>query len=120
MHQSWVYIVASKHWTLYTGVTSDLSDRIWKHKTKAFVGFSHKYNCDRLVYVEEFGDIRDAISREKQLKGRTRAKKLAIIQATNPRLDDLAFDWFDIKAVEEAKRINLECQKVARDHEPER
>jgi putative endonuclease len=86
MAQSWLYIVASKHWTLYTGVTSDLSDRVWKHKTRAFKGFSSKYNCDRLVYFEEFSDIRDAISREKEIKGKTRAKKLALIQTNNPKL----------------------------------
>jgi putative endonuclease len=84
MKLSWVYIMASKRWTLYTGVTTELDDRVWKHKTRAFSGFSSRYNCDRLVYFEEFPDVRDAISREKRIKGWTRAKKLALIQASIP------------------------------------
>jgi putative endonuclease len=106
-----MYITASKHWTLYTGVTSALGDRTWKHKTKAFVGFASKYNCDRLGYFEEFGDVTDAIAREKQVKGWTRAKKLALIQATNPELRDLAADWFPADAIEAVRELNLKTQE---------
>jgi putative endonuclease len=101
-----VYITASKHWTLYTGVSSDLVDRIWKHKTKAFPGFSAKYNCDRLVYVESFDSIEEAIAREKQIKGWRREKKLNLIRANNPTLEDLAADWFPQDGIDRMKAEN--------------
>lgn len=95
MRESWVYIVASESRTLYIGVTTELEQRTWQHKTKRLEGFSALHNCDRLVYFEEFFDITEAISREKQLKGWSRAKKLAIIRRENPGFDDLAADWFE-------------------------
>jgi len=116
MRSSWVYINASKHWTLYTGVTTDLEGRTWQHKTKAFAGFSSKYNCDRLVYFEEFDDVRNAIAREKQIKGWTRAKKLALIRASNPELKDLADGLFPTDAIEAARQINLTVQAEAKAH----
>ncbi len=61
--------MASRRWTLYIGVTSDLTNRVWQHKIKAFPEFSADYNCDCLVYFEQFEDIENAIAREKQLKG---------------------------------------------------
>lgn len=84
-----MYIIASKHWTLYIGVTSELEQRVWQHKTKLAKGFSAKYNCNRLVYFH----IENAIRREKQLRGWVRAKKLRLIQIANPDLEDLALDW---------------------------
>jgi putative endonuclease len=57
-------------------------------------GFSSRYRIDRLVHVEEFSDVRDAIAREKQIKGWVRAKKLALIVAANPAWQDLGGEWF--------------------------
>src|SRR5215203_2486009 len=60
---------------LYTGVTNSLERRVWQHRNGVFEGFSKKYKCDRLVYFEDFRDIKAAIAREKQIKGWTRARK---------------------------------------------
>ena len=60
---------------IYIGVTSDLVKRVYQHKTKKYKGFSSKYNCDKLVYYEEFTNIIQAIAREKQLKAGSRKRK---------------------------------------------
>jgi putative endonuclease len=80
----WVYIVSSHPRCLYIGVTSDLSGRIWEHKSGVYEGFTKKYRINQLVYHELFHDIESAIAREKQLKGWTRAKKIALIEKMNP------------------------------------
>ena len=58
-------------------------------------GFTERYNCDRLVWFEIHGEIRNAIAREKQLKGWRREKKIALIEKTNPAWVDLSRDWYD-------------------------
>ncbi|MCU1225664.1 MAG: putative excinuclease [Edaphobacter sp.] len=83
MPQGYVYILGSITGTLYTGVTSNFDVRFHQHKSGIKSGFATKYRCTRLLLLEEFTDIRSAISREKQIKGWTRAKKLALIQQTN-------------------------------------
>lgn len=89
-----VYIVTNKrNGTLYTGVTSDLRRRVWEHKTKALPGFTAQYGLECLVYFEAYRDISAAISREKQIKAGSRAKKLALIERENPEWKDLAADW---------------------------
>ena len=75
MKDCYVYIMASRSRTLYTGVTNSLDRRVAEHKLKLIPGFTSLYNIDRLVYFEHHGDIRVAIRREKQIKGWTRAKK---------------------------------------------
>ncbi|HYG98344.1 MAG TPA: GIY-YIG nuclease family protein [Terriglobales bacterium] len=89
-----IYIVASRTRRLYIGVTSNLNRRVWQHKTKAFDGFTSQYNIDRLVYFENYDDMRVAINREKQLKRWRRDKKLALIERLNPCWIDLAEDWY--------------------------
>lgn len=90
----YAYILGSLSLVLYVGVTSDLRARMFQHKAKTFRGFTAKYRVDRLLHVECFDDIRDAISREKQLIGWLRQKKLALIETTNPAYADLAAGWF--------------------------
>ena len=90
-----VYILASQSRVLYIGVTSSLTWRMWKHKTGVFEGFSKKYHVDRLVYFERFASMKEAISREKQLKGWRRSKKVWLIERENPNWSDLAEGWFD-------------------------
>ena len=90
MKGGFVYILASKSGVLYVGVTNRLRRRIVEHRLKLVDGFSARYNVTRLVYYEKFGDIRNAIAREKQIKGWLRAKKIALIESTNPRWKDLA------------------------------
>ncbi len=93
MHDYCVYILTSKSGVLYIGVTNDLSRRFFQHQEKLIPGFTAKYNVDRLVYYESFRNIRDAIAREKQLKGWRREKKVALIERMNPKWRDLSEDW---------------------------
>lgn len=74
---------------LYVGVTSDLIKRIYEHKNKLVKGFTAKYNVNKLVYYEVFDSIEDAISREKQIKAGSRAKKEELIRSKNPLYMDL-------------------------------
>ena len=93
--QYFVYLVTNYDRTvLYTGVTNSLERRMWQHKHGTFDGFAKRYHCDRLVYFEEYGEIDQAIAREKQIKGWTRAKKNALLETTNPQWNDLAADWY--------------------------
>jgi len=87
------YILASRSHNFYIGVTRDLRVRVLQHKNDTFQGFTSRYNIDRLVHYELFQDIRDAISREKQLKRWTRAKKIWLIELRNPTWQDLSEDW---------------------------
>ncbi len=89
-----VYIMSNISKTLYVGVTGDLHRRVWEHRQKSGKGFTQQYNITMLVHVEEFSDIRDAIVREKQLKGWKRERKLALIREGNPFWLDLAATWF--------------------------
>ncbi len=93
MREYFVYILASKSGVLYIGVTNDLARRMFEHRHKLVLGFTGKYNVSRLVYFESFGDIRDAIAREKQLKGWRREKKVALIERENPIWRDLSDPW---------------------------
>ena len=88
-----VYILASRSLTLYIGVTGNLQRRINQHKHQSFDGFTAQYQIERLVYYERFNDIRNAISREKQLKRWRREKKIALIKSMNPTWIDLSEEW---------------------------
>jgi putative endonuclease len=90
----YVYILGSFSGTLYTGVTGNLYRRIRQHKEHAIEGFTADYDITRLLYFEPYREVLDAIAREKQLKGWTRAKKVALIEKNNPKWEDLARDWY--------------------------
>jgi putative endonuclease len=92
-HLYCVYIMASRSGVLYIGITSDLESRVNQHKTGAYDGFTKRYNCHRLVYYEGYDRVQTAIAREKQLKDFARAKKIALIEAMNPRWKDLSESW---------------------------
>jgi putative endonuclease len=92
-HKYWVYIVSSRSGTLYIGVTNSIERRMREHKSGEFEGFASEYDCNRLVYGESYDDVYKAIGREKQLKGWRRSKKIALIEAMNPRWEDLAEKW---------------------------
>jgi putative endonuclease len=79
----------------YTGMTNSLLARVHQHKSKAFGGYTSRYNITRLVHFEETDDVREAIRREKELKGWNRDRKVALIQKENPMWKDLAADWYD-------------------------
>ena len=86
-----VYILASKrNGTLYTGVTSNLQKRLQEHQSETSDGFTKKYHVHTLVYFEVHETMEDAISREKQIKGGSRKKKLALIESVNPTWRDLS------------------------------
>jgi len=89
----WLYIVCSRSGTLYIGMCNNIERRMAEHKSGEFEGFASKYCCNRLVYFESFDDMRNAIDREKQLKGWRREKKIALIESMNPRWADLAEKW---------------------------
>jgi putative endonuclease len=90
MKQPCVYIVASKrHGTLYTGVTSNLPKRAFEHREGLVEGFSAKYGCRILVWYEVHETMIAAITREKQIKAGSRAKKLTLIETSNPEWEDL-------------------------------
>ena len=85
-----VYIITNQNnKVLYTGVTSDLVKRIYQHKNKLIKGFSTKYNCNKLVFFEQFENMENAILREKQIKASSRKKKVDFIESKNPKWDDL-------------------------------
>jgi putative endonuclease len=96
-HVYFTYIMASRSRTLYIGVTSNLQKRVLEHKWREHTGFTERYNCDRLLWFERYQEIALAISREKQLKGWSRAKKIALIEETNPIWADLSRDWYDVE-----------------------
>ena len=94
MKQPAVYIMASgRNGTIYTGVTSDLVKRVWQHRQGHGDGFTSRHSCKMLVWYELRGSMEDAILREKQIKGGSRPKKLALIEADNSEWSDL---WDEI------------------------
>jgi putative endonuclease len=93
VREYFVCILASKSGVVYIGVTNDLARRLFEHRQKLIAGFTRQYNVNRLVYFESFGDIRDAITREKQIKGWRREKKIALIERENPTWQDLSEAW---------------------------
>jgi putative endonuclease len=90
MRDCLVYITTNHSGTLYTGVTNDLTRRVYEHKTQAGGSFTRKYRMNKLLYFEQTGDILSAIEREKQIKGWRRSRKLELIKSQNPRWIDLA------------------------------
>ena len=79
---------------LYTGVTHDLVGRIWQHKQGAINGFTRWYKTHKLVCYEEFDQVDEAITREKQIKGWVRAKKIVLIESENKNWEDLTTGWY--------------------------
>lgn len=91
--KSYVYIMTTRtNSVLYIGVTSNLDKRIIQHKFYLMKGFTDKYNCIKIVYFEEYGDINTAINREKQLKNWHRQWKIKLINKKNP-------NWIDLSTV---------------------
>jgi putative endonuclease len=88
--QYYTYIMTNKRNTvLYTGVTNDLTRRVYEHKEKLIEEFTNKYNITKLVYYEVFNDAESAISRDKQIKAGSRQKKVDLINRMNRQWQDL-------------------------------
>jgi putative endonuclease len=94
MRTFYVYILASRTHRLYVGVTNDLVRRIYEHRSGAS-DFTRRYRITRLVYFETTGSAYSAITREKQIKGLLRKKKIDLIERSNPKWNDLAANWLD-------------------------
>ena len=94
----WVYIMTNRSGTLYIGMTNNLIRRVQEHREGRVEGFTAHYKITRLIHAEPFAEVRDALGREKQLKVWTRAKKLALVAASNPDWRDLGDDWLGVIA----------------------
>jgi len=91
--EAFVYILASgKNGTIYTGVTSNLEQRLAQHKAGTFAGFTSKYDVSRLVWLSDSTDIENAIALEKKIKNRGRAYKISLIEKSNPNWNELFLD----------------------------
>jgi len=93
VREYYVYIMSNVARTLYIGVTSDLERRVYEHKEGLCPGFTSKYKLTRLVYFEATSDVHAAITREKQIKGWLRQRKLALVESLNPEWNDLSLAW---------------------------
>ncbi len=89
----YVYILAGRSRVLYIGVTNDLERRLVQHRTSVERGFVARYNVDRLVWFGDTDDVVRAIEIEKKIKGWRRARKVVLIEASNPAWEDLAYRW---------------------------
>ncbi len=101
----YVYILASRSRTLYTGMTNNIERRMAEHRAGRVPGFTARYNIFRLIHVEIFGDIRVAIAREKEIKGWRREKKIELIQRRNRTWQDLSEQVFGSPAPRRPKQI---------------
>ena len=108
MHEGsyFTYMMASRSHTLYIGVTGDLRKRVFQHKWKEHDGFTARYNCDRLVWFEEYQEVIKAIAREKELKGWRRSKKIALIESANPTWADLSRDWYEVEPADYRRALD--------------
>jgi putative endonuclease len=95
MNTYYVYIMTNRSGTLYIGMTNDLVRRVYQHKKKLVVGFTERYSINRLIYYEETNDVGVAQTRERQLKGWLRSKKIALVKSMNPEWKDLSEGWYD-------------------------
>lgn len=94
MHQYAVYIMTNAdNNVLYIGMTNNLQRRVWEHKNGDGSEFTTKYKCTKLVYYEEYNNVKTATNREKNLKDWKRDWKLNIIREENPEMNDLSIDW---------------------------
>ena len=91
MKAYYVYMMANRsRVVLYTGITNSLMRRVWQHQNGEVEGFTKTYKVNRLVYYERFNHPRDAIAREKEIKGWRREKKSALVESMNPKWADLS------------------------------
>lgn len=93
--RTYVYTMSSLSRTLYTGITNNLERRGFEHKRAQPGSFTARYNVNQLAYFEEFGDINQAITREKEVKRMTRRRKIELIDSVNPDWRDLSLAWED-------------------------
>ena len=101
MKTYYVYMMTNRsRVVLYTGVTNSLERRLWHHRNTEKPTFTKRYKIDRIVYYECYNEIRDAISREKEIKGWRREKKNQLVQTLNPRWEDLGAKMFWLRSTD--------------------
>src|SRR5437870_11871952 len=87
MKAFYVYMMTNRsRVVLYTGITNSLMRRVWQHQNSEIDGFTKTYTVNRLIYYERFNDPRDAIAREKEIKGRWSSKKNALVESMDPEV----------------------------------
>ena len=96
MSAAYVYILSNRTHRLYVGTTNDLARRLREHREKKRESFTARYTYKRLVYFEVLSSVEAAFERERQIKGWTRAKKVALIQSVNPNWHDVTPDWTEL------------------------
>ena len=90
----WVYILTNKHCTtLYIGITNDIARCLYQHRYGEVKGFAKRYHLNRLIWLEHFRNVNDAIACEKKLKGWRLSRKIALIEQANPQWLDLSDGW---------------------------
>ena len=94
----------------YVYIMTNLQRSVYEHKPKLVEGFTAKYNITRLVYYEATPDVRSAITREKQIKGWLRSKKIALIESMNPQWQDLSEGWYEAESDPECGKTPLHPQ----------
>ena len=110
MADYFVYILSNKSRMLYAGATNNLERRLFEHRERFVPGFPERFGLTRLVYYEVTGNVEAAITREKEIKGWVRRKKVALIHSLNPEWRDLSEEWMPpsqpVCHSERAKRTN--------------
>lgn len=101
----YVYILSSQRRVLYIGMTSNIEQRIFQHKTHAFGGFTTKYNVTSLVYFECHSSVMTAIRREKEMKAWRREEKIKLIESANPKWNDLSYGWYQRHRYQPEQRL---------------
>ena len=91
----YAYIMTNRSRTLYIGVTNDLERRVYEHKSESLDGFTKRYRINRLVCFDSTTSIEGAITKEKQMKGWRRSKKIDLIEQANPGWKDLSEEWYE-------------------------
>ena len=115
----YAYIMASRSLNFYVGMCNNLVRRVREHKEGKIEGFTKRYNINRLVYYQTFQYVDNSINREKQQKGLSRAKKIALIKSVNPGWADLSEGWYDDVPARPTKK-KMQIPRPARDDNSER
>jgi putative endonuclease len=92
-----VYIMTNKYNNvLYTGMTNNINRRVFEHKNKVYNGFTKKYNVNKIIYYEKLNTLEEAMNREKQIKCKSRAKKIELISKYNKEWKDLTDNFWGL------------------------
>jgi len=108
----YVYILSSQRRVLYIGMTSNIEQRVFQHKTHALEGFTSTYNVTCLVYFERHECVMTAIRREKEMKAWRREEKVKLIESSNPKWRDLSYGWYQRHRYQPEGKANRGAQQI--------